>query len=242
MVVEEPDLEPSNSTDEDLLQWEGFDRVRRGFAPDQVADYLKRVAAKVLTLESRLEETRNELSVATRERDAARAELASSRRDPYEGGSERVAELLRAFDQQVSELQREAQAEADRILLDVRTDADRIMAQAREEAERITTDAREDAERTRARAELDEAKARIQAERIVEGAKEDASRAESDVAAMRDSTLETFRYIRSRTLAALGELEAVIDRGAMPEPVVLLDETDELAPNAPPHIPRPDLP
>ena len=79
------------------------------------------------------------------------------------------------------------------------------------------------------------------AERIVADAKEEANRAESDVAAMRSSTLDTFRDIRSRTLAALGELESVIEHGAMPEPVVIVDDADELAPSAPPPVPRPDL-
>jgi len=238
MAVEEPDLEPMFGTDG--VESEGFDRVRRGFAPDQVADYLKGVAVQVLALESRLEETRGELFDTRRERDAALTELGKSR-DSYEGVSERVTELIRSFDQQVGDLQREARAEADRVLIDVRTDADRILDQAREEAERITTDAREEAERTRAKAQLDEAEARILAESIVADAKEDANRAESDIAAMRNSTLETFRDIRSRTLAALGELESVIEHGAMSEPVVIVDDADELSPYAPPQAPRPDL-
>jgi cell division septum initiation protein DivIVA len=241
MALEEPDLEPTTGTDPERGQSDGFDRVRRGFAPDQVAEYLKRVAAKVLELESRLEETRDELMDARRERDAARAELATSRPDPFDGVSQRVTELVRTFDQQVGDLQRDAQAEADRVLLDVRTDADRILQQAREEAELITADAREEADRTRARAQLDEAEARVLADRIVADAKEEANRAESDIAAMRTSTLESFRDIRSRTLAALGELESVIENGALPERVVIVDDAEEPAPYPFPEVPRPDL-
>lgn len=241
MAVEEPDLEPMNGTDPERDASDGFDRVRRGFAPDQVAEYLKRVAAKVLELETRLEETRDELVDARTERDAARAELAASRPDPYDGVSERVTELVRTFDQQVGDLQRNAQAEADRVLFDVRTDAERILDHAREEAERITAEARDEADRTRARAQLDEAEAHVLADRIVADAKEEANRAESDVAAMRTSTLESFRDIRSRTLAALGELESVIEHGAMPERVVIVDDADEPSPYAPPQVPRPDL-
>jgi cell division septum initiation protein DivIVA len=240
MAIEEPHLGPTSSTD-GTLESDGFDRVRRGFAPDQVAEYLKRVATKVLTLESTLEQTRNELSETRRERDAARAELASSRHDPHENVSDRVTELMRTFDQQVDALEREAQAEADRVLLDVRADADRIIGQAREEADRITTAAREEAERARTRAESGEAEARILAQRILREAKEEANRTESDVAAMRNSTLEAFRQIHTRALAALAELESAIESGAMPEPVVVVDEADELAPSAPPQMPRPDL-
>jgi cell division septum initiation protein DivIVA len=240
MAVEEPTLEPTKEPDNDRVELQGFDRVRRGFAPDQVTEYLKRVGARVLTLESELEETRNQLSDASRERDAARAELASSSRDEYEGVSERVTELMRTFDQQVDDLQRVAQAEADSVILDVRTDADRIIVQARDEAERITADAREDAERIRASAKLDEAEARGVAERIVADARGEANRTESDLAVMRRSTLESFREIRSRTLAALGELESVIERGARLEPVVVVAEAGELAPSLPPPVPRPD--
>lgn len=240
MAIEEPDLEPTTGKDLEPEESEGFDRVRRGFAPDQVAEYLKQVAAKVLMLETRLEETRNELFEARNERDAARADLAAARPDPYEGVSERVTQLMRAFDHQVGDLQREAQAEADRVLLDVRTDADRILDQAREQAELITADAREEAERTEARAQLNEAEARVLADRLVSDAREEANRTESEIAAMRNSTLETFRDIRSRTLTALGELEKVIDRGAIPEDVVIVDEAEELSPFTPRQVPRPD--
>lgn len=241
MAVEEPDLEQTKGMDGDQVESKSFDRVRRGFAPDQVAEYLTRVTSSVMAMESRLEETRNELLDARRERDAARAELASSRHDPNEAVSERVTDLMRTFDQQVGNLQREAQAEADRVLLDVRTDADRILVQAREEAERIRADARDDAERTRAKAQLDEAEARGLAERIVADAREQANRAESDVAAMRTTTLESFRDIRRRTLAAIGELESVIELGAMPESVVVVDDADEVPPFPPPLVPRPDM-
>ena len=60
-----------------------FDTVRRGFAPDQVAGYLKRVATGVLSLESRIEGIRIELLEARRERDEARAALEASDADPH---------------------------------------------------------------------------------------------------------------------------------------------------------------
>jgi cell division septum initiation protein DivIVA len=241
MAIEEPEVDPTKVTDSEQLESEGFNRVRRGFAPDQVAEYLKRVAASVLMMESRLEETRNELLETRRDRDAALAELESARHQPYDDVSDRVTELVRAFDAQVGDLQRSAQAEADRVLLDARMEADRIVGGARVEAERISSEAREEADRARARAELDEAESRILADRIVSEAKAEASRAESDVAAMRDKALETFRDIHSRTVAALGELEAVIERGAMPELVVIVDDADEADQYSVPEMPGPDL-
>jgi hypothetical protein len=241
MAVEEPELERTTDQGIDELFGSGmFDTVRRGFAPDQVAEYLKRVANGVLALETRLEETRNELLEAQRERDAARAELASARRDPYEDVSERVAELVRGFDHQVGQLERETEVEADRVLSDVRAEAERIMTQAREEAERVRADAREEAEMTRAGAQSYEMDSRIRADRIVAEAREQANRAESDLAAMRDSTLESFRDIRRRTLSVLGEVQAVIENGE--DHVVVVEDADELTTPEPPRMaPRPDL-
>jgi cell division septum initiation protein DivIVA len=254
MAVEEPDLEPTNGTEGDLVGSAGFDRVRRGFAPDQVAEYLKRVAARILTLESRLEEMRNELFEAHRERDAALAQLVSSRQDPYEHVSGRVLELVRSFDQQIGQLEREAEAEADSVLSDVRTDADRILGKAREEAERTVADAkeeaervragaREEAERRRAAAESLEREAHGRAEQVITQAHDEANRAESDLAAIRESTLNTFRDIHKRALAALEEVQtkAAVDTGAESHRLVVVDEAHEPAvPHGAP-MPRPDL-
>jgi cell division septum initiation protein DivIVA len=241
MAVEEPELERTTDQGIDGLFGSGmFDTVRRGFAPDQVAEYLKRVANGVLALETRLEETRNELVEARQERDDARADLASARHDPYEDVSDRVTELVRGFDHQVGQLERQAEVEADRVLEDVRAEAERIMTQAREEAERVRAEAREEAEETRMRAQAYEMESRIRADRIVAEAREEANRAESDLATMRDSTLESFRDIRRRTLSVLGEVQAVIENGE--DRVVVVEAADELPTPEPPRMaPRPDL-
>src|SRR5262245_28153470 len=241
MALEEPDLEQTTDPEPDRSGSARFDTVRRGFAPDQVAEYLKRLANGVLALETRLEETRNELLEAQRERDSARAELGNARRDPYEDVSERVAQLVRGFDHQVGQLEREAEVEADRVLSDVREDAERILAQARDEAERIRVEARQEADRTRAGAQADELEARIRADRIVAEAREEANRAESDLAAMRDTTLESFRDIRRRTLSVLGEVQAVIENGEASDRVVVIEDAQALPAPQPPNVaPRPD--
>jgi cell division septum initiation protein DivIVA len=235
MSSEKPDLVWENDPpDRENTESDRFDKVRRGFAPDQVAEYLKRVATSVLTLETRLEETRTELFEARRERDATLAQVASSRQDPYDDVSGRVTELLRSFDRQVGQLQREAEAEADRVLSEVRTDADRILAHAHEDAERTLTDARREADRMNA-------EAREEAEHLITQAKEEANRAESDLAAIRESTLDTFRDIHRRALAALAEVQAKVDTGAEPDHVVIVDEADEPAATRVAPIPRPDL-
>lgn len=235
-IVQPPDGESDDHPESD------FDTVRRGFAPDQVAEYLKRVATSVLSLESRLEETRAELLETRRERDSAIAALETSAGpDPYATVSQRVTELVRGFDDQVGGLLRDAEVEAERVLSEVRTEAGRILMQAREEADRTIAEARAEAERTRADAQTMEQESRARAARLMYEARQQTDRAEKDLGALRESVLETFRDIRDRTVSALGEVEAVIERKASPEDVVIVDDADGLASVEGPPVPRPDL-
>ena len=235
-----------------------FDTVRRGYAPDQVAEYLQRVATFVLSLEARLTETMSELLETKRERDDARAALeASAAQDPNDGASDRVTELVRTFDHEVSGLLRDAEIEAERLRSDVRMEADRILVLAREEAKRVIGEADAEAERIRADARMLERESQIRAGRLIIEAREEADRAESHLGTVRGRMLDTFRDIRERTITALGEVEAVIESDATSDRVVIVDEAVELAgddapgpaaddaaglaPANVPKVPRPDL-
>jgi cell division septum initiation protein DivIVA len=235
-----------------------FDTVRRGFAPDQVAEYLQRVTTLVLSLEARLSEMTSELLETKRERDEARAALeASAGRDPNNGASERVTELVLTFDHEVNGLLRDAEVEAERLRSDVRMEVDRILALAREEAKRFIAEADAEAERVRADARMLERESQIRAGRLIIEAREEADRAESHLGTVRGRMLDTFRDIRERTITALGEVEAVIESGATSDRVVIVDEAVELegddspglaaddaaglAPANIPKVPRPDL-
>ncbi len=235
-----------------------FDTVRRGFAPDQVAEYLQRVTTLVLSLEARLSEMTSELLETKRERDDARVALeASAGRDPNNGASERVTELVLTFDHEVSGLLRDAEVEAERLRSDVRMEADRILALARQEAKRVLGEADAEAERMRADARMLERESQIRAGRLIIEAREEADRAESHLGTVRGRMLDTFRDIRERTITALGEVEAVIESGATSDRVVIVDEAVELAEDEPPgpaaddaaglapanipKVPRPDL-
>jgi cell division septum initiation protein DivIVA len=235
-----------------------FDTVRRGFAPDQVAEYLQRVTTLVLSLEARLSEMTSELLETKRERDEARAALeASAALDPNDGASDRVTELVRTFDHEVSGLLRDAEIEAERLRSDVRMEADRILAFAREEAKRVIGEANDEADRIRGDARKLERESQIRAGRLIIEAREEADRAESHLGSVRGRMLDTFRDIRERTITALGEVEAVIESEATSDRVVIVDEAVELArdePSAPaaddaagvtpaniPKVPRPDL-
>ena len=235
-----------------------FDTVRRGYAPDQVAEYLQRVATFVLSLEARLGETMSELLETKRDRDDARSALeASAAQDPNDGASDRVTELVRTFDHEVSGLLRDAEIEAERLRSDVQMEADRILVLARQEAKRVIGEADAEAERMRADARMLERESQIRAGRLIIEAREEADRAESHLGTVRGRMLDTFRDIRERTITALGEVEAVIESEATSDRVVIVDEAVELegddapgpaaedaaglAPANIPKVPRPDL-
>jgi DivIVA domain-containing protein len=236
MAIAEPGL-PSEREGDDAgsskdagLPASEFDTVRRGYAPDQVAEYLQRVAALVLSLEAELSEKTSELLETKRERDDARAALeASAARDPNDGASDRVTELVQTFDHEVSGLLRDAEVEAERLQSDVRMEADRILAHAREEAKRVLGEADAEADRIRADARMLERQSQLRAGRVILEAREEADRAESHLATVRGRMLETFGDIRERTITALGEVEAVIQSGATSDRVVIVDEAVELA-------------
>ena len=235
MATGEPGLWPQ-SEDESAARSEDaglpastFDTVRRGFAPDQVAEYLQRVTTLVLSLEARLSEMTSELLETKRERDEARAALeVSAGRDPNHGASDRVTELVQTFDHEVSGLLRDAEVEAESLRSDVRMEADRILALAREEAKRFLGEADAEAEQIRADARMLERESQIRAGRLIIEAREEADRAESHLGTVRGRVLDTFRDIRERTIAALGEVEALIESGATSDRVVIVDEAVDL--------------
>lgn len=220
-----------------------FDTVRRGFAPDQVADYLQRAATLVLSLEAQLSETTSELRETKRERDEARAALeAAAGRDPNDDASDRVTELVQTFDHEVSGLLRDAEVEAERVRSDVRLEAGRILALAREEARRVLAETDAEANRMRTDALMLERESQIRIGRQILEAREEADRAESHLATVRARMLDTFRDVRERTIAALGEVEAVIESGASSDRVVFVDEAAELAGDDAAGLARADLP
>ena len=243
MTIGEPDPSPQGEDEgaagsEDTgLPASTFDTVRRGFAPDQVAEYLQRVATLVLSLEARLSEVTSELLETKRERDEARAAAeASAGRDPNDGASVRVTELVQTFDHEVTGLLRDAEVEAERLRSDVRLEASRILALAREEAKRFIAEADAEAERIREDARTLERESQIRAGRLIFEAREEAERAESHRAAVRGGMLDTFRDIRERTITALGEVEALIESGATPDRLVIVDEAGELADDGAPGL------
>jgi cell division septum initiation protein DivIVA len=106
-----------------------FRRVKRGFDPEQVLDYLRSLGERVQGLEGQLEQAQRELR-EVRERAAAPS-------DPYVGVSAHVAALLRGFDEEVDRARAMAEADAGRIRAEAKAKADLEVEQARGEAERL---------------------------------------------------------------------------------------------------------
>lgn len=147
-----------------------FAKVRRGFDPDQVRDYMHEVADEMKRLEEGVREAQSEA-------DAANRGLAA-RSDAYEVLSSRMAEVLRSADQHAEQARREAEEEAERIL-----------SEARQEADRLTGEARATADANR--------RAREQA---LQEARKEADRALAELASRRDTLLEQLQAMRESLL------------------------------------------
>src|SRR6478735_4812801 len=98
-----------------------FKVVRRGFDQEEVLAHLRLVRARLSDLESRLDRAQHDLKDLEQARtdlERSRAEVEELRqerdpnaaeRDPYEGVSEHVMRLVRAFDREVERSQGRAE-------------------------------------------------------------------------------------------------------------------------------------
>ena len=202
-----------------------FQIVRRGFDQEQVLAHLRLVRARVTDLESRLnralrdlkgleqsrtdleqtridlERTRGEVEELKRERDV----VSAADRDPYEGVSEHVMELVRAFDR----------------------DVERSRGRADLVASGIVAEARTEAARKRIEALAAEREARAHAERLLSEAQEEAANLRAQMAPLREWTLSQAQAIRDRMRMSLLELEAVMPSDSDEDPVIVVGEALE---------------
>jgi len=190
----------------DQIRKRGFVTVRKGgFDPDQVKDYLNRVADQMEALEKELRELRlntNSRESASTRTTAPAAEQKAAASDPYETISKRFASMLESADKEATSVVGEAKAEAARIL-----------EQARSEADRIKVDAQARAEEARQQAGEALAQAREEAQRILGG-----------LAERRESLLEQMNEMRSRLLSVADNLEVDLDA---PQPLAAETEPED---------------
>ncbi len=202
-----------------------FKVVRRGFDQEQVLAHLRLVRARVSDLESRLnralrdlkdleqartdleqaridlERSRGEVEELQRERDS----VSTADRDPYEGVSEHLMELVRRFDR----------------------DVERSRGRADLVASGIVAEARTEAARKRIEALAAEREARAQVERMLNEAQEEAANLRAEMAPLREWTLSQAQAIRDRMRMSLLELEAVMPSGSDEDPVIVVGEALE---------------
>lgn len=163
-----------------------FATIRRGYDPDQVRDHLRQIATQVDTLEHELREAR--LHAAPQGPVVILAEQGPGD-DPYGRLAARVADVLRASDEQAERILRDAREEAALTLVEARTETGRI----RVDAQSRTEDARQ------------------QGDEILQNAKVEAERVFSSLSALRETLVEQLQQMQSRLIGFAQELEATMD-------------------------------
>ena len=165
--------------------------------------------------ESRLEAEAAKSSAASKTQAAAEA-----KQDPYEGFTTRMADLIRAADEQ-----------AQKLLADAHSEAARTLSEARSEADRIRTDAQSRAE-----------EARYQGSEAC-GEREEADRALTGLSSRREKLILQLQEMQSRLLGVARELETAIDPAGDPAseifrtPLELRASSSPIATPAPPRPP-----
>jgi chromosome segregation ATPase len=199
-----------------------FRVVRKGFDQEQVLGHVRLVGQRVSDLESRLdraqrdlEQARVELEQSQRDGDQARGKIQelqqkidsspTPQRDPYEGISEHVLQLVREFDRDVELLREKANLESRRLVAEARTDA------ANKRIEVIEA----------------EKEARALAERLLKEARDEAANVKAQLAPLREWTMSQAQAIRERMRTSLLELDAVMAEGSEQEPVIVVGDAQE---------------
>jgi DivIVA domain-containing protein len=159
-----------------------FARVRRGFDPDQVRDYLLQIADQIETLEAEVREAR--LLTET-----APSQPAPVERDPVGEMADRIADIVRTAERHAQERRSEIDEESRTILGEARAEADRIRLDAQSRAEEVRQEGSDMLSRARA----------------------EADRALGTLTSRRSDLIEQFRAMRERLLGIAGDLEAVVE-------------------------------
>jgi len=153
------DMDVTTRRNPELIRKRVFARVRKGYDPDQVREYLGQVADWVIELQ---EEARDARSGAP-----THHEIAFTGPDPFASLGSHVAEILRTADQHAEQLRREAQEAAEQVLADARRESTSTMQRAKAESEQMRKAATEEADRAREEAAAAEEQARVEAERTL---------------------------------------------------------------------------
>lgn len=224
MSTWEPEETPP--LEEDPMPSPTFDTTWRGYHPGQVADYLRGVAGRVWVLQERTRELESELEQARRQ--GGSGPPATAPEDPYEMISDRVVEVVRAFDQDVERIRAEAESEAHRIVDEAKAEAEReagnaqeLRQQAAAEVEGMLVDARAEADRIRVDAQANAEAVRGEAERALDEARARADEVLSELDGRRESLVAELRTLHDRMLDSARDLEPVMETERADDEIVI---------------------
>jgi DivIVA domain-containing protein len=167
----------------DQIRRREFVTARRGYDPQQVRDYLAKLAEQVERMQAMLREARMDADAA-----ANRSE-ADTRPDAYQRLAARFADTLRVADEQAAKIREEAERDAAKALEEARGEADRMRADAHGRAEKL----------------------RAEAETALREAKAETASAILSLTTRRKALADELEMMRSRLLAAAEELGSVLE-------------------------------
>jgi DivIVA domain-containing protein len=198
-----------------------FARVRKGYDPDQVRDFLDEVATWMEQIESDLLSAHDEAEAISRRPGP----------DPYAQMGSQMAELMRGAEEHAARVRREADEESTKQLAGAKQGAEEIRAEAQGQAKRIRTEAQEDAERLRREAHEEGTQLRAEAHAAVERARAEAEATLAGLTGERDRLLAEIRGARHRLAAVLTRLDEVLEDGReipSPKQESAIDAPDEV--------------
>jgi cell division septum initiation protein DivIVA len=230
MSVWEPEMTSSAAVNS--ISEPGFTMVRRGYDPGEVSEHLKSVTGRTRILEDRVSELESELErVRGQEQPSQPAEAPE---DPYEVMSGRMAEVVRALDQDVERMRQEAEAEAKQIVDEARAEAEResrdiekLRKTAEVEADGMLAEATAEADRIRVDAQATAEDLRAEAEGALEEAQKQADAVLAELTDRRNALVVEMRTLHDRLLDSASRLEPIlVAEGAADEIVVAEDDDD----------------
>jgi len=225
-------------TSPDAIRSMTFRTAKKGFDPDDVTAYLDRLAADVEVLHNRIAQLQATVDEAARapapsttapfvdDADLAPLELrlpgppVAAPAEPEDQLGERVAELIRMFEENVRAAEESAKEEADALIAKARGEADDIRREARlareeavADAAAIVSSARSDADRMQSDAQARAEELEATAERLVRDAQTKSDETLRAMSAHRDRLLAEIRDMRVALADTLTRVDGLVGEG-----------------------------
>ena len=200
MSLFDTDTDLISKRDPKQIRGRRFARVRKGYDPDQVRDFLDEVATWMEQLESELQTAQDEAEAISRRPGP----------DPYEQVGSHFAELIRGAEEHAVRVQREAEEESGRQLAAAQQKAAAMRSEAEAQAARIRTEAEEGADRITRQAHEEGTQLRAEAHAALERARAEAEATLAGLGEERDRLLADIGGARMQLSAALTRLDGFL--------------------------------